>query len=198
MWVKTKESTSPFRIAYRSVKLAFSMNFRWFGMVWCLALISCMPKEVPPKVERGVLSAESYLKDQTKTIELAGDWEYYPGLLISPIELETLDSTREPHFFEVPGIWSESFFKRGFLAGDGYATFSLKINHGHKGIPLSLKVPEMETAYNLFIDGVKVTSNGVVATSYQTGKPEYRPRIVDFFSKRKPNFYTITNFQLPP
>lgn len=181
MWAKTKENTSLFRTAYRFVKLPFTMNFRWFGMICCLALISCIPKEVPPKVEKGILSAESYLQDQAKTIELAGDWEYYPGLLISPSEMAALDTSRDPHFFTVPGVWSESFLNRGFLSGDGYATFSLKINHGLKGIPLSLKVPEMETAYNLFIDGVKMASNGVVATSYQSGKPGYRPRIVDFF-----------------
>ncbi|MCW7468370.1 SpoIIE family protein phosphatase [Leptospira kanakyensis] len=159
------------------------MNFRLVGIVWCLALVSCIPKEVPPQVERGVLSAESYLKDQTKTIELVGEWGYYPGLLISPLELSSVETIREPHFFKVPGIWSESFFHRGFLAGDGYATFSLEIQHGQKGIPLSLKVPEMETAYNLFVDGVRLASNGVVATSYQTGKPEYRPRIIDFIPK---------------
>nr|WP_244279912.1 SpoIIE family protein phosphatase [Leptospira brenneri] len=160
------------------------MNFRWVGMVvWCLVFVSCMAKETPPKVEKGFLQAESYLKDQTKTIELVGDWEYYPGLLISPTEMESLEKTREPHFFKVPGIWTDSFWDRGFLAGDGYATFSLKIQHGQKGIPLSLKIPEMETAYNLFVDGVKVSSNGSVTTSYQTGKPEYRPRIIDFFPK---------------
>ncbi|TGL88698.1 serine/threonine protein phosphatase [Leptospira congkakensis] len=159
------------------------MNFRLFGIVWCLALVSCVPKEVPPKVEKGVLSAESYLRDQTKTIELVGEWEYYPGLLISPTELTSLETIREPNFFKVPGVWSDSFINRGFLAGDGYATFTVEILHGQKGIPLSLKVPEMETAYNLFVDGVRLTSNGIVSASYQTGKPEYRPRIVDFFPK---------------
>ncbi|MCW7493473.1 SpoIIE family protein phosphatase [Leptospira sp. 2 VSF18] len=134
-------------------------------------------------MEKGVLSAESYLSSSSKTVELKGEWEYYPGLLISPLELEILNANREPHFFEVPGVWSDSFWKRGFLAGDGYATFSMKVHHGLKGVPLSLKVPEMETAYNLFVDGVKIASNGIVATSYQTGKPEYRPRIVDFFPK---------------
>lgn len=183
MWAKTKESTSLFRAAYRFVRLSFPMNFRWFGMVWCLALFSCMPKEVPPKVEKGFLSAESYLSDQSKTLELIGDWEYYPGLLISPQELETLDTSREPHFFSVPGVWSDYFWNRGFLAGDGYATFGVDVKHGQKGVPLSLRVPEMETAYVLFVDGVKLASNGVVATSYQNGKPEYRPRIIDFFPK---------------
>lgn len=183
MWAKTNENTSRYRTAYRSVRLPLSMNFRWIGMIWCLVLFSCMATEVPPTADRGVLLAESYLGGQKKTLELKGDWEYYPGLLISPNDFETLNTSREPHFFYVPGIWSDSFLNRGFLAGDGYATFSLKVKHGLQGVPLSLKVPEMETAYNLFVDGVKMSSNGVVATSYQTGKPEYRPRIVDFFPK---------------
>lgn len=183
MWAKIKENTFQFRTVYSFVRLTISMNLRWFGMVWFLALFSCIAKDMPPTANKGYLSAESYLFSPAKTIELAGDWEYYPGLLISPKEFDSLPTSREPHFFNIPGIWSESFLERGFLAGDGYATFSLEVKHGLQGIPLSLKVPEMETAYNLFIDGEKVASNGVVATSYQTGKPEYRPRIVDFFPK---------------
>lgn len=183
MWVKIKESTFLFRTVSRFIKQHRLMNFRWFGLVWCLLVVSCISKEATPKVEKGVLFAESYLSSSSKTVELKGEWEYYPGLLISPLELEILKTNREPHFFEVPGVWSDSFWKRGFLAGDGYATFSMKVHHGLKGIPLSVKVPEMETAYNLFVDGVKISSNGVVTTSYQTGKPEYRPRIVDFFPK---------------
>lgn len=180
MWAKTKESTFRSPTVSRGKRESVKLYLRWTCFLWSLVLLSCSVTEVPPVAKKGHLTADLYLKNSKNTIQLVGDWEYYPGLLFLPKDLPEIKSIREPHYFTVPGVWTNSFLEKGFLAGDGYATFHLEFVHGLKGIPLSIKVPEMETAYNLFVDGEKLVSNGTVSTSYQTGIPEYRPQIIDF------------------
>lgn len=191
MWAKIKENTFQSLTVSRGNEGLVTLNLRWITFLWSMVLLSCSVTEVPPVAEKGQLIAVNYLKISNHVIQLSGDWEYYPGLLFTPSELPEIKSIREPHYFKFPGIWTKSFLDKGFLAGDGYATFHLELNHGLKGIPLSIKVPEMESAYSLFVDGEKLSSNGVVSASYQTGIPEYRPQIIDFIPKENQ-----TNFLL--
>lgn len=191
MWAKTKESTSQSPTVSKGNRDQVKLYLRWICFLWSLVLLSCSMIEVPPSAWKGHLTADSYLSQPHKTIQLTGEWEYYPGLLFSPAELPELKSIREPHYFKVPGVWTKSFLDKGFLAGDGYATFHLEMVHGLKGIPLSIKVPEMESAYTLFVDGERLSSNGFVSTSYQTGIPEYRPQIIDFIPKENQTSFLI-------
>ncbi|XDD42123.1 SpoIIE family protein phosphatase [Leptospira sp. WS60.C2] len=166
-------------------------NVRWVCFLSILVLFSCSVIEVPPNANKGHLTVVDYLSSPKQTVQLVGEWEYYPGVLLPPSELSEIKSIRAPHYFTVPGIWTKSFLEKGFLAGDGYATFHLELEHGLKGIPLSLKIPEMESAFNLYVDGEKLASNGVVSTSYQTGIPEYRPQIIDFIPKENQTSFLL-------
>lgn len=166
-------------------------NVRWVWFLSILVLFSCSVIEVPPNANKGHLTVVDYLSSPKQTVQLVGEWEYYPGVLLPPSELSEIKSIRAPHYFTVPGIWTKSFLEKGFLAGDGYATFHLELEHGLKGIPLSLKIPEMESAFNLYVDGEKLASNGVVSTSYQTGIPEYRPQIIDFIPKENQTSFLL-------
>ncbi|WP_411821633.1 PP2C family protein-serine/threonine phosphatase [Leptospira sp. 'Mane'] len=124
--------------------------------------------------------AVAFLSEDSNILRLVGDWQYYPKLIVNPSDLPMLDEQLGKDYFTVPGIWSEQFFDHGFLAGDGFASFRILIKHNLKNQPLSLKVPEMETAYVLFLDGQELASNGIVSSSETNSKPEYRPLIVDF------------------
>lgn len=166
-------------------------NVRWVCFLSILVLFSCSVIEIPPNANKGHLTVVDYLSSPKQTVQLVGEWEYYPGVLLPPSELSEIKSIRAPHYFTVPGIWTKSFLEKGFLAGDGYATFHLELEHGLKGIPLSLKIPEMESAFNLYVDGEKLASNGVVSTSYQTGIPEYRPQIIDFIPKENQTSFLL-------
>lgn len=191
MWAKTKESISQSPTVSRGNKRPVKRHLPWTYILWSMVLLSCSVTEVPPVAKKGHLTADLHLSNPLHTIQMIGEWEYYPGLLVSPTELPEIKSIREPHFFTIPGVWTKSFLDKGFLAGDGYATFQIELQHGLKGIPLSIKVPEMESAYNLFVDGEKLASNGFVSTSYQTGIPEYRPQIIDFIPKENQTSFLL-------
>jgi sigma-B regulation protein RsbU (phosphoserine phosphatase) len=91
-----------------------------------------------------------------------------------------INSLGEPRYFKVPGTWSRSFLEKGFLSGDGFGTFRLRLIHNLQGQALSFKIPEMETAYLLFVDGRLIAKNGIVSPLEITARPEYRPQIIDF------------------
>lgn len=191
MWAKTKENTSQSPTVSRGYREPVKRHLPWTYILWSMVLLSCSVTEVPPVAKQGRLTADLHLSNPLHTIQIVGEWEYYPGLLLSPTELPEIKSIREPHYFTIPGVWTKSFLDKGFLAGDGYATFQIELRHGLKGIPLSIKVPEMESAYNLFVDGEKLASNGFVSTSYQTGIPEYRPQIIDFIPKENQTSFLL-------
>lgn len=191
MWAKTKESTFLSPTVSRGYEGIVKHYLRWITFLWSLVLLTCSVAEVPPVAEKGHLTAVSYLAQNNQIIPIVGDWEYYPGMLFSPSELTEIKSIREPLYFTVPGVWTKSFLEKGFLAGDGYGTFHVELLHGLKGIPLSIKVPEMESAYILFVDGERLASNGYVSTSYQSGIPEYRPQIIDFIPKENQTSFLL-------
>ncbi|TGN21000.1 SpoIIE family protein phosphatase [Leptospira idonii] len=142
--------------------------------------LSCGQIQSPPKAVQGKIDARDFFLKETNILSLKGEWFYYPKVIVAPTDVPLISSSLENRFFTVPGIWSESFLDRGFLAGDGFATYRLIVAHHLKGESLSFKVPEMETAYIMFVDGKKLSSNGIVSTTETGSLPEYRPKIVDF------------------
>jgi serine phosphatase RsbU (regulator of sigma subunit) len=143
-------------------------------------LLHCSPVISTPKAVKGIFDASSYLSKKNAIISLIGEWQYYPSLFVFPKDVGLIGSLGEVKYFQVPGIWTNSFWEDGFLAGDGFASFRLKVKHNLKNQPLSLKIPEMETAYLLFIEGKLASKNGIVSTLEINSQPEYRPLIVDF------------------
>ncbi|MDF3821359.1 SpoIIE family protein phosphatase [Leptospira sp. 96542] len=160
------------------------MNRFRFGLVLCL-LLGCAPatNTGSPIIQKGEANVQSQFESEEFVLPLSGEWLYFPDHIIFPNDFPTVKESRDQKYFVVPGVWTKPFSLWGFLAGDGYATFHLTVVHGLKDEPLSLFIPEMETAYTLFIDGKKVSQNGVVATDYRVGKPQYKPQIVDFIPK---------------
>ncbi|TGN06968.1 SpoIIE family protein phosphatase [Leptospira ilyithenensis] len=157
----------------------------WFCLHFlfvCIGIltVSCCKAALAPVAKSGILDAAEFLKDDSHILKLVGGWQYYPWLMVSPADLPTLDTQPNKEYFTVPGVWSESFWNRGFLAGDGYASFRILIKHNLKNEALSLKIPEMETAYVLFVDGEKLANNGIVSSSELNSRPEYRPLVADF------------------
>ncbi|MDZ4725943.1 MAG: SpoIIE family protein phosphatase [Leptospira sp.] len=142
--------------------------------------LSCGKLVLPPEAITGNLDASNYLKDKGAVLLLKGDWIYYPRLIVFPNDVSLIESIGNTEYFRIPGVWSKPFLERGFLSADGFATFRLKLIHNLKNQPLSFKVPEMETAYNLFIDVKLVSKNGVVSPIENNARPGYRPVIVDF------------------
>jgi sigma-B regulation protein RsbU (phosphoserine phosphatase) len=150
------------------------------GISLVLVFNSCSPVVEVPKASKGYLDAGFLSKSSNATVSLQGEWQYYPKLFVFPNDVGLIDSINEANYFKVPGVWSESFWKRGFLSGDGFGSFRLIVKHNLKNQSLTLKVPEMETAYHLFVEGKLIAKNGIISPLEINARPEYRPLVVDF------------------
>ncbi len=144
------------------------------------SFLVCQPTVKVSKAVAGNLDVSEFLNQQKKTVPLIGEWIYYPKLLVFPNDVTLIESLGVNRYFSVPGVWTDAFLERGFLSGDGFGSFRLTVTHGLKNQALSLRVPEMETAYLLFVEGKLVSKNGVVSPTEINASPEYRPFVVDF------------------
>ncbi|WP_246047078.1 SpoIIE family protein phosphatase [Leptospira ognonensis] len=143
-------------------------------------LFACHSDYIVPEATKGSLDVVKAFEKNQATVPLKGEWQYYPELLVFPKDVSLIDSLGPTQYFTVPGTWTGSFLERGFLAGDGFGSFRLLVKHNLKNQSLSLRVPEMETAYLLFVEGKLVSKNGIVSPIEINSRPQYRPFVVDF------------------
>lgn len=185
---KTNVSTFQSKVDYKLTKTAMLKSLKkqtWLVFVIFLSFtFFCTPSSKQPKAEKGIFDAQEYFKKPDALVYLLGEWFYYPKLIVFPKDVSLIDSIGEQKFFKVPGVWSVSFFEKGFLAGDGFATFRLHLKHGLKGQALSFRIPEMETAYLMYVDEKLISRNGFVSPDEINALPEYKPKIVDFVPDR--------------
>ncbi|GED54534.1 hypothetical protein BBO01nite_37750 [Brevibacillus borstelensis] len=78
-----------------------------------------------PDAVQGVLDMRGWPFEESPTIALNGEWEFYPGELVSHEDIARM-STKRPHFIQVPGDW-RSAFPAGSESSFGYGTYRLRI-----------------------------------------------------------------------
>ena len=92
--------------------------------------------------------------------------------------------TGEPHegatFISVPGIWNGLDVGGKKISGAGYATYRLKVLLKPSPTPMAFKFLSMGTAFDLYVNGKKVSSAGIVGTTRETMSPEWLPHIASF------------------
>jgi signal transduction histidine kinase len=152
-----------------------------FGRIARLVALVCLlwgnfilSNAAPPICIKGVADLRSNDFDKVGAIQLDGEWEFYWKQLL-PVNgiSDSLSYTA------VPGMWAASS-----LDGQGYATYRLRIllPHGLSGI--GLKVPELSTAYTLWVNGVLHAQNGTVSTIPDEGQAAYSPQLLYLHSPK--------------
>ena len=84
----------------------------------------------------------------------------------------------------IPGVWNKYEYRNLKLPGSGYATYRAQIKLPDKELYF-LKILNMSSAYNLYIDDKLIASNGIVGKSKEEYSPEYMPQIVYFSSENE-------------
>lgn len=134
-----------------------------------------------PKAVHGVLDI-SDLNAKTDTVNLDGEWEFYPNELV-PIDSKGYYENAKPIYLTVPGNWNKHFQKP-----NGYGTFRLVVKLPKAwDFPIAIKSFEQGTAYKFFINGQENGRGGVVGRSLLESVPEAKP----FISKVIPPTETI-------
>jgi len=137
----------------------------------------------PPQVVQGVMDLRNWdLSDGI--IKLDGEWEFYWQQFLEPTDFRDGKQPSAVDYFTVPNKWNQYKSKEGGT-GDGYATYRLTIKFHEPARYLTLKMPDVATAYKLYINGELVRCVGVVGQGLVDSKPKYLPQMVSFYTERQ-------------
>ncbi|WP_108927093.1 response regulator [Leptospira johnsonii] len=155
--------------------------------------------KIKPKVENGILDLSNrwdFGKEEPLSIE--GDWVFYWSQLFSEIK-NNLKSDLDPSqkskeqikFGDVPNVWNEYKDLNQNYPGFGYATYKILLRLDKPETDMAIKMLEASTSYNLYVNGKKVISSGVVGKTPETSEPLYRPGVSELFDLGKENEIAI-------
>jgi diguanylate cyclase (GGDEF)-like protein len=110
-----------------------------------------------------------------KTLALNGDWLFYWQQILEPDQLN--ESIKNSTFIKGHDGWQSSTYKQAYDA-IGFATYHLDVSLDNGASNLALRIPQIESAYRLYIDAQLMASGGVVSDIEASGKPGYNTAIV--------------------
>ncbi len=119
----------------------------------------------------GVLDLSAWNFQERGLAYLDGEWEFFWGRLYKPGEFGGDGAPVKTGFFFIPGFWNGYRVNGNPIDGDGCATFRLRVILPHGKKELALRIEDQSTAYRLWINGVLIMENGVVAEKPDAGRP---------------------------
>lgn len=131
-------------------------------IVWALLLAS--PDH--PRAIRGELDLRGFDFAQGRTVALDGDWEFYPGKFVMPIESNTISSKEGRTFISVPGKWNSSISERSTPYGFGSYRLRVKVDPDNE-MTYGIRVSNVRTSAELYVNGRIVAGKGQPAKSKQ-------------------------------
>jgi signal transduction histidine kinase len=126
---------------------------------------------------KGKLDLSEWDFRQSGSVPLGGEWTLYGHQLLTPNQLQQAWDVR---YVKLPKTWNSYPQSYGFSDGLGYATYRLTVRTSLQEPILSLRVPNIFTAYRLYINGTTAASVGTVADKASDSIPEQLPRVVTF------------------
>lgn len=163
-----------------------------------LALLSAFAlaaDDPPPRVIDGLINLSDWDFVGQGHVNLRGDWEFYWQQHLSSADLLRVGPS-EHLTVEVPGEWNGTLVNGEPIDGHGWATYRLNVINSYRQ-PLALKVPDLGTAFRLYVDGAMLLESGRPGTTPESTIPKYNPAVVQFTptSSRVEIILHISNFQ---
>lgn len=128
----------------------------------------------------GIYTIDQYNHEQP--MALNGEWEFYFNRLYNPDDFKNNVIEKEPNYVVVPNDWNHYDLPNQSITRKGVATYRLFINIPNEEANKikTIYMPSVSSAYNLWINGEKKSSNGIVGTSKNAMKPETTPKTIEF------------------
>ena len=156
-----------------------------------------LPSSSQPIAQEGIFDIRDQALNDKEMLHLNGEWLYYPGLLIDPLNT---DNNKYPRLFEqsirtIPTRDSEATTQR-------YGTYRFKIllnENASKDNRYAIRIPAVSTASTLYINGELAGQSGKVATDSNNHKGQAAPYTV-YFTNEQPEIDLIlhvSNFDTP-
>jgi two-component system, sensor histidine kinase and response regulator len=125
-----------------------------------------------PRAERGVLDLGEWDFETMGPVHLDGEW----GFHWKKFRREISPDARAA-YLKVPGRWGGSGAGGINLTAHGYGTYRLTILLPAESGGLALRIPDVETAYNLYANGKQIGSVGTVDAGGESADWRFEPRI---------------------
>jgi diguanylate cyclase (GGDEF)-like protein len=110
-----------------------------------------------------------------KTLALVGDWSFFWKQLLEPDQLQ--GSIKKSTFIKGRGGWQSSTYNQDYDA-IGFATYHLDVALEKVANNLAIRIPQIESAYRLYIDTEFMASGGLVTDTELAGTPGFNTAIV--------------------
>lgn len=120
---------------------------------------------------------------QSGTVLLSGDWEFYWKEFYYSANFSKKEQVHTPMFVNVPQSWNGFKVHDKTIGGNGYATYRMRLKLPAKQMKLGLKMLTASTAYELYVNGELLCSNGKISRQKEDAVPSYNPLIVNFVNK---------------
>lgn len=166
--------TSAFVRFHSRFDIKSRQNFQ-LRSVWVTALLVTFLSTIAgaqssaPVSQNGILDARAWDFSEHQ-LALNGEWILYEDQLVGP---EEKGGNNLPVHF--PKTWNE--FK-GTRNGTGFATYRLTVLVPDQIKSFALEIPQIYSAYELWVNGKLAAVNGKVGTTEQETQPQWKPQTV--------------------
>jgi len=128
-------------------------------------------------VKHGILDLREWRPDMDESINMSGEWEFYWSQLLLPGDFP---NKIKPKYFFFPHLWGDLADSTNSYSSFGYATYRVKIIFPHTDEILAFQLHDFYTAYEFYLNGELIASNGQVGKNEQESVPHWRPLIKPF------------------
>ncbi|QYR23742.1 histidine kinase [Paenibacillus sp. sptzw28] len=147
-----------------------------------------------PSAVQGELDLRNWSFEKDGDLPLTGQWAFYERRLLPPDEAA---AAKDARFVTVPKSWNSYPRSYGIADGQGYGTYRLSVLIKPTEQILGLRVPNIFSAYKLWVNGKPLAAEGMVGTNRETSRAEQFPQIVAFDGNtdRLDIVVQVSNFQ---
>ena len=133
-----------------------------------------------PEIRAGVLDLRHWDFDRDGSVPLSGQWRFKWGEHLPPDSPWPATDPGPESLIKVPGSWNGRVENGNGIAGDGFATYRIKVLVTPQKGDLALKVLDMATAFRIYINGILVAEAGDPGKSADTTMPGFDPGVAVF------------------
>lgn len=143
--------------------------------VVAIMFVNKFDKSPSPVAEGGILDLSGWDLKERGRVALDGEWEFYPGQLLTPEELQA-GSVAGKRLLNVPGVWNGEG-----IGAWGSATYRLRVRVDPTDELLAIQKRIIRFSENIFVNGKLVGGSGEPAPTRDEYRPGNMPYPVSFY-----------------
>lgn len=150
---------------------------------------------VVPTAKNGFLDLSKDSLNDKFTIPLSGEWKFYWNQFVSPKQNST-NSNLQFIIKKNPSVWNGTDYFGTTIGSFGYATYELNIRLSKDSPAMAMYIPDIGTAYNLYVNGQLLSHAGIVSKEEKTSQAQYLPQIITLPKSNHLNIIIhVSNYQ---